>query len=370
MTTTAVAIIDGGLAGLNAARRLQEAGIDFLLLEARDRPGGRILSVNADGRPDADGFDLGPSWFWPERQPAVATLVRKLGLKSFPQNAAGDVVFERMSREAPHRLSGLRDDQQSQRLVGGSAAMVEALMKRLPPERLRFGVRVTSMSLTPTGVELVLDQDEAGGRTISAARVIAALPPRLLAANVQLSPVPNAAILTLWRATPTWMAPHAKFFALYDRPFWREAGFSGTAQSLVGPMAEIHDATTRSGRAALFGFVGVGAGQRQAMGEAALTAACLQQLARIFGPEAAHPRATLFKDWATDPLTAAPEDSVPTPHTAGVARDSISGPWQERFLMAGSETSDVEAGFLSGAIEASDRAVQAALDRIAAEQTE
>jgi monoamine oxidase len=100
------------------------------------------------------------------------------------------------------------------------------------------------------------------------------------------------------------MAPHSKFFALYDHPFWREAGLSGTAQSMVGPMMEMHDATTASVKAALFGFLGVAAEQRVLLGEEALTRACLDQFARIFGEEAGGPRATLFKDWAADPLTA------------------------------------------------------------------
>jgi monoamine oxidase len=60
---TAVAIVGGGLAGLYAARLLNASGIDFQLVEARHRLGGRILSVGAAGEPSADGFDLGPSWF-------------------------------------------------------------------------------------------------------------------------------------------------------------------------------------------------------------------------------------------------------------------------------------------------------------------
>lgn len=47
------------------------------------------------------------------------------------------------------------------------------------------------------------------------------------------------------------MAPHAKFVALYDRAFWRAAGPSGMAQSRVGPMAEVHDASSEPGQAAL-----------------------------------------------------------------------------------------------------------------------
>jgi monoamine oxidase len=67
-----VAIIGGGLAGLHAARLLQSEGVAFRILEARDRRGGCILSVDAAGRVSADGFDLGPSWFWPELHPAMA----------------------------------------------------------------------------------------------------------------------------------------------------------------------------------------------------------------------------------------------------------------------------------------------------------
>lgn len=51
---TTVAIVGGGLAGLYAARLLLNAGIEFQLLEARHRFGGRILSVNGKGDPSPD----------------------------------------------------------------------------------------------------------------------------------------------------------------------------------------------------------------------------------------------------------------------------------------------------------------------------
>jgi monoamine oxidase len=101
--TDKVAIIGGGLAGLTVARLLQAADVDFVLLEAQDRLGGRILSAGADGLPSEDGFDLGPSWYWPHMQPAIDELVEELGLAAFCQNSDGDVIFERMSREAAQR---------------------------------------------------------------------------------------------------------------------------------------------------------------------------------------------------------------------------------------------------------------------------
>jgi monoamine oxidase len=53
-----VVVVGGGAAGVAAARRLREAGVDALIVEARDRLGGRALSVEAGGYP----IDLGCGW--------------------------------------------------------------------------------------------------------------------------------------------------------------------------------------------------------------------------------------------------------------------------------------------------------------------
>jgi monoamine oxidase len=359
MPENRIAIVGAGLAGLYAARLLNAAGVDFVLIEARDRLGGRIFTANEAGLPSEDGFDLGPSWYWPHMQSAIGALVEELGLRAFCQNSDGDVIFERMSRETPQRYRSLAQVQQSMRLEGGSAAMVRALARELPAERIRLNTRVTAMALVEDGVDLTLSRVDGTFETLRAGRVIAALPPRLLEATVAFSPEQDPATVQRWRDTPTWMAPHAKFFAVYERPFWREAGLSGTAQSMVGPMVEMHDATTASGAAALFGFLGVAAEQRAALGEEALTRACLNQFARIFGDEARQPRATLFKDWAADPLTATSADRAASGHIAPGDVTWISGAWQKRLTLAGSETSPTDPGYLAGALIAAERAVRA-----------
>ncbi len=173
-----------------------------------------------------------------------------------------------------------------------------------------------------------------------------------------MEPAPDARDLARWRSTATWMAPHAKIFAIYNRSFWREAGFCGTAQSMVGPLAEIHDATTASGKAALFGFVGVPAVNRAALGEEALVRAAVQQLVRLFGPEAANPVATLVKDWAQDTMTATGADSTPSGHPAAFPGGWVNGDWEGVLHMAGSETSPSETGYLAGAVEAATVATQ------------
>jgi monoamine oxidase len=67
---TEVVVIGGGGAGIAAARRLAKAAIDYLLIEARPRLGGRSWTVN-----DLSGhaFDLGCGWLHSaDRNPWVA----------------------------------------------------------------------------------------------------------------------------------------------------------------------------------------------------------------------------------------------------------------------------------------------------------
>lgn len=358
MITCDVAIVGGGLSGLYAARLLRKASIDVVLIEAQAHLGGRIRTVDDKGQPTEDGFDLGASWYWPHIQPAIGELIAELGLSSFTQNTDGDVLFERMSREPVHRLSGMEEEQAARRLVGGTARLISALTCDIPADRLLLNRRVTAMTLADAGVNITCQPSEGQAETIMARHVIAALPPRLLEATVAFAPALEKADTAHWRDTPTWMAPHAKFFAFYERSFWRDDGLSGTAQSMVGPMVEIHDATTFSGKGALMGFIGMPADQRKQVGEAALTEACVGQFGRLFGPLAAKPQAILLKDWATDPLTATEADIAAGGHITATNEPWITGAWRKRLTLAGSETSSQEPGYLAGAIMAARRAAE------------
>ncbi|ANL72060.1 amine oxidase protein [Rhizobium phaseoli] len=350
--TFPVMIVGGGISGLTVAHAMQSAGIEFVLVEGRDRLGGRILSAGIDGLPSEDGFDLGPSWIWPEMQPVLYSLADRLGIRLFPQNDEGDIVLERSASIAPQRFPTFQRAPRSMRIKGGTAAITAALKSRIAAEHVRLGMRVTRLARLDGSVSATLEGPAGTAETMEAAIVVLAMPPRLIDRSIKFEPPVDPALARRWRSTPTWMAPHAKFFAIYDEAFWRRDGLSGAAQSMIGPLGEIHDATTSSGKAALFGFVGVNAAQRRRMGPEPIIQASIEQLTRLFGNKAAAPMATLYRDWAADALTATEDDLIATDHPLPDPRPWVSGDWSPVLMLAGSETSMTSPGYLEGGAEA------------------
>ncbi len=85
-----VAVVGAGFAGLSAARALSAAGRSALVLEARDRVGGRVYSRRL---PDDTLVDLGAQWIGPTQDRIVA-LAKEMGVGTFPTYVAGDIVVE------------------------------------------------------------------------------------------------------------------------------------------------------------------------------------------------------------------------------------------------------------------------------------
>lgn len=365
MQSARIAIVGAGLSGLYAAWLLERRGIrDYVLLEARDTLGGRIASFTASGQAataDAiDRFDLGPTWFWPGYQRELDQLVNAQGLEQFEQFETGDMLVERSSDEPPTRTRGYVSSPASVRLIGGMGALIDALHRALDPARILTGQTVRHLRSAEPHVELA--SEDAAGRvtTWRVEHVLLALPPRLAEDRIEFTPALPQALARQWRGTATWMAPQAKYIAIYDNPFWREQGLSGEARSARGPLGEIHDASMPGGSAALFGFFGVPARVRKNVREDVLRTHCRAQFARLFGPEAATPRAEVIKDWALDPCTATSADVDAEAHQGEPpAAMAESGPWHGRMTGIASEWSPQFPGYVAGAIEAAGLGVQA-----------
>lgn len=339
---TDVLIIGGGLTGLALAEILHRKGVDFHLFEARDRFGGRIDVLHTP----TGNVDLGPSWFW-SGQPRIAKLIDSLGLHSFLQYAKGELSFEDESGQV-QRGVGFASMEGSFRIEGGMTALIDGLVDRLPAERLHLDCAVTSID-SEGRVDLKT------GNICLAQQVVLAVPPRV-AARLHFTPVLTADVIRALEMIPTWMAGHAKFIAVYERPFWRDLNLSGDAMSRRGPLAEIHDACGAGGTpAALFGFLGVPAAQRVERSDE-ITNIVLLQLSRFFGAQAACPTETFFKDWAFEPQTATDQDhQFLNRHPEYGLPQSLSKIWSGKLHFASTETAPEMGGLMEGALASAER---------------
>ena len=82
-------IVGAGVAGLTAAYELKKKGASTLVLEARDRVGGRIWSGMLEGAE----VDWGGEWIG-KGQPRIYQLIKELGLRTFPTYDTGRKVLE------------------------------------------------------------------------------------------------------------------------------------------------------------------------------------------------------------------------------------------------------------------------------------
>lgn len=342
---TETLIIGAGLSGLSLAVRMAEEGRDFLLVEARDRPGGRILTQ----RVGKGYFDVGPAWFWPG-QPRIAALISQLGLTLFEQYSMGALSFEDENGRV-ERGRGFASMEGSYRLKGGLSALTDALAAQLPKARVVLSSPVVSLAQTHKGITANTES----GQEFQAKKVVLALPPRV-ASQITYSPSLPRETLTAMKDVPTWMAGQAKAIAIYDRPFWREAGLSGDTMSRRGPMVEIHDASPdESGPYALFGFIGIPPHARRDQGR--LRQAVQDQLTNLFGPNAAKPETLLIKDWAYDRFTSTEEDQLPLyAHPSYGLPQALTQIWGNRLIFAGTEVASHFGGYIEGALEAAENA--------------
>src|SRR3977135_2935320 len=99
-----VAIVGAGAAGLGAARALQHSGLSVIVLEARDRVGGRAHTIMAS--PDVT-FDLGCGWLHSADRNSFVQMAEQLNVdidkprppwreqafnKAFPQDERADFI--------------------------------------------------------------------------------------------------------------------------------------------------------------------------------------------------------------------------------------------------------------------------------------
>jgi len=446
-----VVVVGAGISGLAAARAIKRKGHSVVVLEARDRVGGRLLNAPIAGGhiTEVGGEYVGPT------QDRIKALAHAVGVKRFATYNVGsnvlivdgqrslydavpgiptepgvmkavgegqklDALAAQVGVDAPWRakraaefdrqtLADWRDQNistphgraifnvaveavwgaepeemsllyalmyvagsgnaktpgsflrliqtgngaQEERFIGGSQEVAIQVAKRLG-SAVRLEHPVRRIAKRGRGARIVAD-----GLTIDARQVIVAVPP-VLAATIDYTPRLPASKRKIYRA----MVPGKliKAEAIYDRPFWRDAGLSGQSASDVGPANTTFDNSPPDGSlGVLFGFVGGrSAVAFEQMTPADRRAAVLENLVAVVGEEARNPTDYFEQDWSGDQWTrGCPVGHLPP----GILR--ANGPHLRAphgaIHFAGTETADYWLGYMDGGVRAGERAAREVL---------
>ncbi|MDX8533673.1 flavin monoamine oxidase family protein [Mesorhizobium sp. VK25A] len=406
---TDVVIVGAGFTGLCAALDLQRAGIDFLLLEARDRVGGRVEAVrNGLG----EVIDSGGQFLCVD-MPEVMALAKAYGKTFVETYVDGEFITlpsmtparaertyhvsmairERMNRIDPDdpSIAGLTvaDWLERQRDEADAKAAFRSLVeglwclaadkvplwylidndRRITNEvfELQYFLGDTMQSLAEDlaaelGSRLRLNEAvtrvergsqgvriSTGSGMIDAPGVLIALPPAT-AAKLDFAP---ALPTDLAKALGVWESGAViKILVRYAKPFWRERGLCGMVMWRDQPGLFACDASKDIDHAALVVFVGGPLALRwHRLGEAALQAEITARLVQALGPEAADFVDFSARDWTHERWSGGAYSDLIIDVTARNA---------ERVILAGappvyfaaSEMSPSFPGYVEGAIVA------------------
>ena len=203
-------------------------------------------------------------------------------------------------------------------------------------------------------------QDAAAVQVISdkgawqAQRVIVAAPPPM-ASRIDFTPALPFQKSGYMDRMP--MGSVIKCLLAYPTPFWRDQGYTGYAtlnSGLIGALAEVTPPDYAGG--ILAGFIGAGNAQlwsdktteqrRQRV---------VADIASLFGPQSREPRAYVDNVWTVEPWILGGYSCMPLPGTYAVFGDSLADPCG-RIHWASTETAEINAGFVDGALRSAERA--------------
>jgi monoamine oxidase len=434
-----VVVVGAGIAGLIAARDLVHAGKEVVVLEARDRVGGRVLNHEL-----ADGtvVELGGQWIGPT-QLRMAKLTAELGLETFPTYNSGEHLvrlgdrriryrtrpslgplvladigqaqarFDRLATRVPleapwtadraraldgqtfetwirrnaltatgrellrlyaegvfaaepsdfsllnalfythsgggvDALAGTAGGAQQDRFVGGSQLVPLRLAQQLG-DRVSLDAPVRRIEQKPGGVTVHAD-----GMDVTAARVVVAVPPTL-AGRIAYDPPLPAVRDQLTQRVPAGSV--IKCHAVYDTPFWRDAGLTGQATGDRGPAKVVFDNSPPGGTpGVLLAFLeGAAARRLNRVGPDERRTAVVGSLVEFFGPRAAEPVEYVELDWSEEEWTRGCYGAHFPPGVWTQYGPALRAP-VGRIHWAGAETATVWSGYMDGAVQSGERA--------------
>jgi len=448
-----VVVVGGGLSGLVAARRLRSGGASVLVVEARDRVGGRLLNHELrDGAViEAGGAFVGPT------QNHILALAEELKVETFKEYVEGNNIYVKCGLAIPYtgtippdptilpdaallqaridqmaseiavdapwehpnakawdemsfatwvrentvnpdvrtlllcytqaafgsdgedmsllfvvwytatagdethvgtfeRSSGTENAAQDSRFVGGSQLVPLRLAKKLG-NRVALNAAVRRIVQAGNHVDVHTDRGK-----VRAKRVVVACPP-VLALGIAWQPILPQRRNQLLQRMP--MGALMKCDAVYETPFWRDAGLSGSGLNTTGAVRTSFDNSPPDGSVGvLLSFVGGSTWRTYGlMTKAKRRKAVLEGFAAIVGDQALDPIEYTEHDWTLERWTQGSPVALQVPGAITAFGSAIREPFG-RVHWAGTETSTYWAGYMDGAVRAGKRAATEVLDRL------
>jgi monoamine oxidase len=239
-------------------------------------------------------------------------------------------------------------DAQTIRFAGGSQQLSKRLAARLG-KAVKLGSAVSAIEQARGRATV-----HTAKRSYRARRVVLAMPKTLIARIAHSPALPPAYDQYLQRQP---MGSVVKVNAIYERPFWRDQGLSGTATSDTGPIQLVYDNSPPDGSpGVLVGFM-EGNHSRAQFGAsaAARRQAALESLARYFGSAAASPRGYVDHVWALDTYTRGAYGSFNPPGVLTSLAPQVTDPVGVLHF-AGADYSAEWPGYMDGAIRSGEHA--------------